>query len=181
MKKIKINRERIDQLSLEDTLPLMKQIKSFTLGKQKPDSFTRFIFNLNFTGWLLLFGWNTLSFIALSFSDLIKEEKGFSVNAIIRRQGREYGFEGQDFLDNFYVYLELQFIILSVLLVGITLLYRKKKSFAFLFFGAFLFHFASLFYLLGIQYFIEDITLFDKLLYAVMLISGGVSVWVLRH
>jgi len=169
--KVKINTHKIDSLSPEDALPLLVKIKRFLLGKQKPDRFTRFIFTLNLIGWSLFFVWNTLSYTAVRLSDFIKANKGFSVNAIIRRQGREYGFAGQDFLDSLHVYLFLQFFILMIILVGLFFMYRKRTIYIVFYFGGFLLHFLVLFLLLGSQYFIEDITFFDKIVYGGMLLS----------
>lgn len=169
---LKINTQKIDTLSPEDALPLLVKIKRFLLGKQKPDRFTRLIFTLNLIMWSLFFSWNALSYTALQLSDFIKANKGFSVNAIIRRQGREYGFAGQDFLDNLHIYLFLQFFIFFIILIGLFLMYRKKTIYIVFYFGGFLIHFVVMFLLLGSQYFMEDITFFDKILYGFMLLTA---------
>jgi hypothetical protein len=169
--KIKIDKEKIDRLSPEDAIPLLLKVRRFVLGKRKPDGFTRLIFTINLVGVLILTVWNFLSYLALLFSDFIKANKGFSVNAIIRRNGRNLGFEGQDFLDAISLYYFLNIFIWMVVLFGLILMYRKVKIYALFYFGALAVHFILMFSMLGLQYFLEDITWFDKLIYASLVVS----------
>jgi hypothetical protein len=169
--KIKLEREKIDRLSPEDAIPLLIKIRRILLGCKKPDGFTRLIFSINLAGVLLLASWNALSYLALLFSDFIKANKGFSVNAIIRRNGRNLGFEGQDFLEAITTYYFLNIFIWIAVLFALILMYRKVKFYVFVYFSALTVHFFLMFFMIGLQYFIEDVTWFDKIVYATLIIS----------
>ncbi len=169
--KIKIEREKIDRLSPEDAIPLLLKIRRLILGRKKPDGFTRLIFTINLTGVIILAVWNALSYLAVLFSDFIKANKGFSVNAIIRRNGRNLGFEGQDFLEAITTYYFLNIFVWLIALFGLILMYRKVKFYAFIYFSSLGVHFALMFFMIGLQYFIEDVTWFDKIIYATLIIS----------
>lgn len=169
--KVRVNKEKLDKLSPEDALPLIIKIRRFILGKKKPDGFTRLIFTINIFIWFLLMIWNLISYIAIQLSDIIKENKGFSVNAIIRKNGRDLGFEGQGFLEVINTYLFANIFIWIVIFIGLALLYRKLKIYPILLLGGLSLHFLLMFFMLGLQYFIESVSFFDKILYAILILT----------
>lgn len=168
--KLKIDKEKINKLSPEDAIPLFVKISRLVFGKKKPDGFTRIVFSLNLFSWFLLFMWNMISYFVLLSSDIIKENKGFSVNAIIRRNGQKLGFNGQDFLDAITQFYFLNNFIWIVIFIGLILMYRKKAFYPFLLLGGLAIHFSLMFFTLGLQYFLEDVSFFDKILYAVLIV-----------
>ncbi len=169
--KVKLNKEKLDKLSPEDAIPLLIRLRKLVLGSKRPDVFTRVVFSLNLFSWILFFSWNSISYVVLIMSNVIKENKGFSVNAIIRRKGRDLGFEGQDFLETITSFFLLQHFVWVIIFVGIILMYRKLRLYVLIYLGGFSIHFFMMFWMLGLQYFIEDISSFDKVLYGVMLLS----------
>ena len=168
--KLKIDKEKINKLSPEDAIPLFVKISRLIFGKKKPDGFTRIIFSINLFSWFLLFMWNMISYFVLLSSDIIKENKGFSVNAIIRRNGQKLGFNGQDFLDAITQFYFLNNFIWIIIFIGLILMYRKKAFYPFLLLGGLAIHFSLMFFTLGLQYFLEDVSFFDKILYAVLIV-----------
>lgn len=169
--KVRVNKGKLDKLSPEDALPLIIKIRRFILGKKKPDGFTRLIFTINIFSWFLLMMWNLISYAAIQLSDIIKENKGFSVNAIIRKNGRDLGFEGQDFLDVINTYLFANIFIWIIIFIGLALLYRKLKVYPIFLLGGLGIHFLLMFFMLGLQYFIESVSFFDKILYGIIIIT----------
>jgi len=167
--KLKINKEKIDKLSPEDAIPLFVKISRIVFGKKKPDGFTRIIFSINLFSWFLLFMWNMISYFVLISSSIIKENKGFSVNAIIRRNGQKLGFNGQEFLDAITQFYFLNNFIWIIIFAGLVLMYRKKAFYPFLLLGGLAVHFLLMFFTLGLQYFLEDVSFFDKILYAILI------------
>lgn len=167
--KIKIDREKIDRLSPEDALPLFIRIRNFILGKRKPDGFTRICFMIVLFVWLLLAVWNAISYFVLLSADVIYQNKGISVNAIIRNHGKKIGFDGQEFLDALTTFYLSNLFIWLVIFVGLVFMYRKMKAYPLLVFGGLIVHFAYMFFILGLQYFIEDISFFDKICYIVFI------------
>lgn len=168
--KLKIDKEKINKLSPEDAIPLFVKISRLIFGKKKPDGFTRIIFSINLFSWFLLFMWNMISYFVLLSSDIIKENKGFSVNAIIRRNGQKLGFNGQDFLDAITQFYFLNNFIWIIIFIGLILMYRKKAFYPFLLLGGLAIHFSLMFFTLGLQYFLEDVSFFDKILYAILIV-----------
>lgn len=178
--KLKLDKEKIDKLSPEDALPLFIRLRNFILGKRKPDGFTRISFLITIFIWLLLSVWNAISYFVLLSADIIYENKGFSVKEIIRIHGRKMGFNGQEFLEsltNFYFY---NLFIWGVIFLGLVFMYRKLKVYPLIIFGGLIIHFAYMFFALGLQYFIEDISFFDKICYAVFIGIVIIHSWLMN-
>ena len=172
MAPIKIDKEKLDKLSPEDAIPLLLRIRRLILGKTKPDGFTRFIYTVNFICWFLLMAWNFISYIMVQMSQLIYNHKGLSVKAILRRKGRELGFDGEVFLEAITDYYFLTIFVWVIIFIGLVLMYRKSRFYASFYFGGFIVHFTSMLLMIGFQYFLEDISFFDKILYGIMLVTG---------
>lgn len=168
--KLKIDKEKIDKLSPEDAIPLFVKISRIIFGKKKPDGFTKIIFSINLFAWFLLFMWNMISYFVLLSSSIIKENKGFSINAIIRRNGQKLGMDGQDFLDSITQFYFINNFIWAIIFIGLVLMYRKKAFYPFILLGGLAIHFSLMFFTLGLQYFIEDVSFFDKILYATLIV-----------
>src|SRR5690554_7378675 len=75
-------RKKLDQLKPEDAIPLLVRLKTLILGRNKPDGFTRLMFTFSLFSWLLLTIWNAVSYFVLLTSDIIEENKGFSVKDV---------------------------------------------------------------------------------------------------
>jgi hypothetical protein len=174
MPRIKINREKLDKLSPEDALPLIIRLRKWILGKRKPDGFTRWVFTINLIAWFLLMVWNLLSYMAIQMSDFIKEHKNFSVNAIIRKHGRELGFiedNGESFLQALTQFYFINIFLWFFVFLGLVMMYRKLKIYPLTLLGSLILHFVIMLLMLGLQYFMESISIFDKFLYGIIVIS----------
>lgn len=162
--------DKLDKIKPEDAVPLFIKIKRLILGKTKPDGFTRLMFTISLFCWVLLSFWNGLSYFVLLSSDIIEKYKGFSVNQIIIKNGQDLGFNGPEFLisiTDFYFYT---LFIWGFIFLGLVFMYRKKQRYIFFIFGGLFVHFVYMFYALGLQYFIEDVSTFDKILYAIIIL-----------
>jgi hypothetical protein len=160
------------QQKIGDNSNFMLKIRTFVLGEETPDMFTRITFNILLGIWSILISWNILSVIVIKFSEIIEENKGISVNEILIKKGKQLGFEGVNFIgiiENFYI---LSIFLFLVILIGLILLYRKSNLYAPFFFGGFLFYLISLIFLVGFQFLIEDVSTFDKILLAFMFVLG---------
>jgi hypothetical protein len=160
----------IDQLKPEDAIPLLVRIRKLILGKQKPDGFTRLMFSFSLFSWLLLTVWNAVSYFVLLSSDIIQQNKGFSVNDVIIKNGQNLGFNGKEFLASISTFYFNSLFVWLFIFVGLALMYRKKQIYTFFVLGGLAFHFIYMFIVLGFQYFIEDVSFFDKILYAVLIV-----------
>lgn len=162
---------KLDNIKPEDAVPLLIKIRRLILGKKKPDGFTRLMFTIALFCWVLLSFWNGLSYFILLSSDIIEKYKGFSVNQIIIKNGQNLGFNGPEFLatiTDFYFYT---LFIWAIVFVGLVLMYRKKKAYTLFILGGLIIHFVYMFYALGFQFFIEDVSTFDKILYAILIVG----------
>ncbi|MDX1652731.1 MAG: hypothetical protein R3277_09575 [Brumimicrobium sp.] len=166
--KIKVDKEKLSNLKPEDTIPLVVKLSRIIFGSKKPDSFTRIVFSVVLFSWFLLMMWNMISYFVLLSSEIIKKNKVFSINEIIRRNGRDLGFNGQDFLEAITQFYFINLFVWGVIFIGVILLYRKKTLYPFFLLGGLAVHFILMFFMLGFQYFIEDVSTFDKILYAVI-------------
>lgn len=178
--KLKLDKEKIDKLSPEDALPLFIRLRNFILGKRKPDGFTRISFLITIFIWLLLSVWNAISYFVLLSADIIYENKGFSVKEIIRIHGRKMGFNGQEFLESLTSFYFYNLFIWGVIFIGLVFMYRKLKVYPLIIFGGLIIHFGYMFFALGLQYFIEDISFFDKICYAIFLGIVIIHSWLLN-
>lgn len=172
MARLKIDKEKLDKLSPEDAIPLLLRIRRIILGKNKPDGFTRLVYTINFACWFLLMAWNFISYIVVQMSHMIYENKGLSVSAILRRKGREMGFDGEEFLQAITDYYFLTIFVWIIIFIGLALMYRKSRFYASFYFGGFIIHFTSMLLMIGFQYFLEHVSFFDKILYGIMLVTG---------
>src|SRR5690554_6905868 len=159
----------INELKPEDAIPLLVRIKALILGNKKPDGFTRLIFSISLFSWFLLIMWNAISYFVLLTSDVIKENKGFSVNDVIIKNGQNLGFNGEEFLASITTFYFNSLFVWCFIFIGLALMYRKKRIYPLFVLGGLSFHFIYMFIVLGFQYFLEDISFFDKVLYAIII------------
>lgn len=150
--------------------PHLQRAKNIVLGYNPPGLFTQIVFFIGIIGTSIFGIWNTLSYFILKTPLYLKRHKQVDVEAIVELRGKELGFEG----DQFYNSLELFhftgiFLWLSIL-IGFIFLWRQKKWSAYLIIGALILYCAFMAVLLGITYFVEDTTLFDKLTLLILLV-----------
>lgn len=149
-------------------LPFILVLRGLIFGKQKPDLYTRIAAYLNLFIWITFFIWHIIGFSAISLREIIYTEKKINVEELIFRRGHELGFRPYQFLNHLLQYHLISIICWGVIFVGIALMWRKKKIFVFLVLGSLLVYLVSLYTNMGLQYFIHDTTLFDKILLSVI-------------
>ncbi len=177
---MKIDKDKINRLSPEDALPLMIRIKYFLFGRQRPDGFTRITFTLSLFIWVLLTLWNAISYFVLLSSDIIEKNKGFSVQDIIRENGVSHGFSGPEFLEALRHFYFINNFIWGLIFIGLVLMYRKKRSYPFFIFFGLAVHFGYMFWNLGFQYLVQDISFFDKICYAIFIFTIIIHSWLMN-
>lgn len=179
---LKIDTQKLNTVSPKDTLTFLSKIRLGIFGKKKPDGFTRIIFFINIVGFVIFTVWALVSYFAIAMNDLIQKSKQISVEEIVIKRGEELGFEvGEVFLENFKQFQFLDVFIWLGLFCGLVFLYRKKAIYALFYFGAFILHFLLMFYLLGMDYILNDISSFDKIAYAVMLLPTLLYFFLLKR
>lgn len=170
----------INDLKPEDALSLFVRIRNTVLGEEKPDAFTRWVFFTELFCWVLLAFWNAISYFVLLSADFIEQNKGLSVRAILIRNGQNLGFDGPEFVSIIHHFYFYSFFIWFFILFGIVLLYRKSTYSPLFLLGGLIFLFSYMFSTIGFQYFIEDISLFDKILFATMIVLSFVHSYIIK-
>ena len=176
--KERIKREKMRKL--ESPIPFVIVLRNWIFGKRRPDIFTRITFIANLVIWMLFLIWSGFSYFAINSRDWILQQKGIRVTSIINERGTELGFENGVFMDRMETASLIAIVCWLVFFVGLVLLYRKKRIFVYFSIVPLLAYVALNSIYLGFAYFIEDITLFDKILILISLLSLSISVFMMR-
>lgn len=95
-------------------------------------------------------------------------ERRVDVEAIIFKRGVLLGYDGEVFMDRLTTFNGISMILWLIAFVSLIMLWRKMKSFVWVYFGATIFYFGMMVFYVGFNYFLDDTTLFDKILFLVM-------------
>lgn len=179
---LKIDTQKLNTVSPKDTLTFLSKLRLMVFGKKKPDAFTRIIYYLNLIGCIIFAAWSAISYIAISLNNLILKSKGISVEEIVIKRGEQLGYEsGEVFLNNFKQFQFIDTVIWGAFFVSLVFLYRKKAVYALFYFGAIILHFLLMFFMLGMDYMLSDISGFDKIAYAVILFPTLIYFFLLKR
>lgn len=176
--KERLKRERLRKL--ESPIPFVIILRNWIFGKKRPDTFTRITFLANLIIWLLFLIWSGFSYFAVTSREWIWEQKHLAVTWIIHQRGKELGFADDVFLERLEFSNLAAIICWTVFFVGLVFLYRKKKFFIYFTMIPLLAYIALNSLYLSFSYFIDDITLFDKILLLVSLLSLLISWFMMR-
>lgn len=152
----------VKETKFKSPVPILKRIRNFLLGKQKPDIFTRITFWMSLIISLIFLIWNILGYVAVSSADWIFSEKGIDVASIIENRGNQLGFEKGEFASRLLTFNAIGVSCWTILIAGLLFLYRKRMTYIYMVFGALIFYLGMIFFYLGFGYFVEDITFMDK-------------------
>ncbi len=176
--KDRAKRERIRKL--ESPIPFVIILRHWLFGKKKPDMLTRITFLANFVIWILFLIWSCFSYFAVNSREWIWEQKKLAVTWIIEQRGAQLGYEKGEFLAMLEFTSLLAIFCWGIFFVGLVLLYRKKKIFIYFTLIPLLAYVVMNSFYLGFNYFIEDITLFDKVLFLISGVSLLIAAFMIR-
>ena len=157
------------------------RIRRFILGKEKPDLLTRASCLIVFIIWIYLISWQVLTFLSVMLVNTIEKTKGglngpATIKAAFQRVGsREYGFA--DTMNRLTVHSTFQLILFAVALVGIILVYRKKRLGFFLYIIPLLLTFLATYFILGWSYIINEVSGTDTILLLMTVIYFGIGLF----
>lgn len=149
-----------------DESTLIQKIKFFILGKKKPNYLTRISVFIGFGTWLYFMIWQGLIFLSILLMDRLQNPK--MINDTFNRLGYKYAFMhrwGMSTTKILSVHSIGVFILLSISLIGLVFIYRRKNK------GYLLYLLGNSFYagftmiLLGMNYFNEQISILDKFIF----------------
>ncbi len=157
-------------LNNPDALSLMQRLFRLVFGKERPNLLTRSFFFTHLIGWSIFFFWYVVAYLSLHFLENIRGAD--RLMAIMAKRGRELGME--DFRGSYETFAFVMIAFWAAYLVGLILMWRKNPNYRYLVFSVLLLYPFVVFIFLSFTYLFEDISLFDQILYAIMLISMSV-------
>jgi hypothetical protein len=149
-----------------DERTLIQKIKFFILGKDKPNYLTRISVLIGFAIWLYFMIWQGLIFLSIVLMDRLKNPD--MIADTFNRLGHKYAFMhrwGMSTTQTLSVHSIGVFILLSISLIGLIFIYRRKNT------GYLLYLLGNSLYagftviLLGMDYFNEQISMIDKFIF----------------
>ena len=139
---------------------LLQRVRRLILGKEKPNLLTRISCGVGLVLWIYLVSWHILTFVALFLFDTLKSSD--VIRASFNRVGGRY-IQG-DPINHLLVYSLLEIAIYFVMLVGLILIYRKKKLGFLLFVFGGLATFLGTFLIMGYDFLMKETSIGDLLL-----------------
>lgn len=156
------------------------RLKHLIFGSKRPDIYTLSTFFVNLFIGFVFFLWEILSVIAITSRELIWQQKGVSVEAIINDRGEQLGFTHGKFIEYLTTVHSIGLICWGIFLIGLIFLYRKKEFFIYFTVGPLVFYAGMLIFYLNFTYFLEDTTGFDKVVLLISLLSLLLHYFLLR-
>lgn len=157
-------RKKID-LNNPDALSLFQQFFRWIFGAVRPGFWTRTLFYVQLVGWSTFFLWYVLAFFSIKYVDNIRGAR--QLKKLVAQRGNELGIP--DFKAAYENFSFLMMTLLAAFLIGLVLLWRQRKSYAFFCFGVWLAYPVMVVVFLNMNYLMEDVSLFDQILYLVLL------------
>lgn len=149
-----------------DERTLVQKMKLVILGKNKPNYLTRISVLIGFVIWLYFIIWQGLIFLSILLMDRLKNPD--MISDTFNRLGHKYAFMhrwGMNTTQILSAHSIGVFIFLFISLIGLIFIYRRKST------GYLLYLLSNTFYavftiiLLGMDYFNEQISMIDKLIF----------------
>ncbi|MCE3294622.1 MAG: hypothetical protein K0R65_336 [Crocinitomicaceae bacterium] len=160
------------ETAFSSPLPALNKLRSFIFGDEKPEMMLRIPIYINILIWFIFLMWHILSYYAISYRDVILEEKKVNVEILILNRGNELGFDPSVFLGHLIRFHAISILCWAVVFIGIVLMWRKKKNFLYFLFGPLVIYLGTLLFYMGMDYYLDDTTFFDKLLFFLLVLNS---------
>lgn len=169
---------QVDQSTLEKVVAVTipQKIKRLILGKEGPNLLTRVSVGAGLVVWIYLFSWHLLTFMSLQMMSGLKPGWRRDVVPAFHRVGSKlYGYA--DTVNMLSVHSLVQFLMYFMILLGLILIWRKKKL------GFMLYVFGSVGSLivtsiiLGWDYLINETTVTDFVLIIASTLYFAIGAW----
>jgi hypothetical protein len=145
-------------------IQLVKKLKLLLFGNKEVSLLEKLMVLINFSICFVFFVWHLLSYIVISKRTLIIEHKNINIEQLILNRGAELGYDSDYFLNNITLFHFASIIIWFLLLLNNVIMLRKLKHFMPIELILILGYYAIMLSLLGITYYYEDTTKFDKII-----------------
>jgi membrane glycosyltransferase len=160
-----------------DEKTIVQKIKQAVLGKEKPALLRRVSVIIGFLIWLYFLIWQGLIFLSIVFMNRLQNPE--IVKETFQKVGTQYTFMhrwGLTTTNTLIIYSIIFFILFGFSLLGLILIYRKKKTGHIIYFMSNVILIIITLIFLGIKYVINEITLFDQVLYATTTLYFGLGI-----
>lgn len=157
-----------------DALSLMQRLFRFVFGKDRPDLLTRSYFFTHLVAASLFFFWYISAYLSIHFLENIRG--ALRLKKMITRRGVELGVD--NFREAYETLAFIMIIVWIIYLAGLILLWRKNKIYRYFMFPVLIAYPLLIVFFLNITYILEDVSLFDYVLYLIMLVSLLVYYWI---
>ena len=159
--------------AINKTIP--QKIKRFILGKERPNFMTRISVITGFFIWLYLFSWHLLTFLALILMSGIKPAWRNTVAESFSTVGKsQYNFTVNT-LDLLFYHSLAQITIYTLILIGLLLIWRKKKIGFLIYTGGSIGTLLTTFFVMGASYLFAETTAVDFFLIGITTVYFGIG------
>jgi hypothetical protein len=158
--------------AINNPVLLLRKLRNLVFGSNRPAFLIRLGCYVNLLIWLVFTAWHVISYSVISARKLLLTAKQVDVEQLIFERGRALGFEPELFLDYLLQYHVLAVISWTIILIGIVLCWRQRLYFIYLILGGAALYYAFLFWNMGLRYYNEDTTFFDKVIYVILIVNA---------
>ncbi len=159
------------ETAFSSPIPLFVKVKNLIFGENNPELIFKITIYINLIIWSIFLLWHTLSYFAISFRDIILEEKKINVEILILNRGSELGYDPSVFMNRLLNFHSFSMFLWLLIFVGIALMWRQKLIFKYFIGIPLILYLIFMFFYLGLPYYKEDTTFFDKLMFIIFLIN----------
>lgn len=159
--------------SLEDHLnspaTLLTKLKQLIFGTVNPDMYTQISFFIGLVITLIFLVWNFLGYLVIDGRNWIEAEKGLDIEVLIAQRGGELGFEPGQFIQKLETFYFFAVVLWCFIFVGLIFQWRKQTIFIYIIGISAILYLIGMWAYLGFDYWLEDTTLFDKVLFILLI------------
>lgn len=138
-------------------LNLAQRFRILILGVERPNLLTRVSVFIAFVVWIYFFTWHLISLLSLLLIDNLKQAS--TVRAAYTKIGHRYNFS--DTINRLTLYSLIEVTLYGALLIGLILIWRKKKTGLLIYIVGNLFNLVITFLLMGYSFMINEIPFYD--------------------
>ena len=150
---------------------IIGRIRNLILGKEKPNLLIRVSCGIGLVIWIYLVSWHVLTLLALLLYRTLKHPE--AIIAAFNRVGGRYGLG--DPMNILFGHATLQLILYFIMLIGLILIYRKKRFGFILYIFATAATFLATFIIMGSKYMVNETSLTDAALLVASAIYFGIG------
>jgi hypothetical protein len=161
-------------LNNPDALSLMQRLFRLIFGKKRPDLLTRSFFFSHLVGASLFWFWYISAYFSIHFLENIRG--AYHLKRMLTKRGVELGIK--DFREVYETFAFLMIIVWLIYILGLILMWRGQRIYRYFLFGVLAAYPLMILVFLNFNYLRRDVTLFDKVLYLILLVSILVYYWI---